>query len=248
MSKISIITPSFNSSKFIEETIQSVIAQTYGDWEMIIVDDCSTDKSCEIIQNYSNQDKRIKLVMLDENSGAAIARNRAIEESHGRYIAFLDADDLWEPTKLQKQLKVMQDNNYEFTYTTYSAIDESGTHLSKNLNFAQKVSYHDLLKTCSIGCLTVMIDREKFTDISMPLIRRGQDYALWLKLLKQVEYAYCVNEKLAQYRVVTNSLSRNKIKKLKGQWFIYRKIENLSLWEALFYIVQYGHYGFKKNR
>lgn len=245
---ISIITPSFNSSEYIKETIKSVLDQTYGDWEMIIVDDCSTDNSQEIIEGYTNNDSRIKLIILDENSGAAVARNVAIQKANGRYIAFLDADDLWEPTKLEKQFGFMRDNNYAFTYTFYSAISNSGEPLLKDLVFPKKVSYKDLLKTCSIGCLTVIIDKTKFSDILMPHIRRGQDYALWLKLLRQVEYAYCVNENLARYRIISNSLSRNKVKKMMGQWYIYRKIEKLSYCKALFYIVQYAYHGYRKNR
>ena len=236
---VSIITPSYNSSKFIVETIRSVLSQTYSHWEMIIVDDCSTDNSVEVIKSFVEKDSRIRLVELTENSGAAVARNKAIEEAKGQYIAFLDADDLWDPAKLEKQLDFMIKNNYSFVYSKYSAISEDGNGLSKDLVFPSKVGYKDLLKTCSIGCLTVVLDRGKFTDISMPLIRRGQDYALWLKLLKQVDYAYCLDEDLAKYRVLENSLSRNKIKKFKGQWNIYRKIEGLTIWTSLFYIFHY---------
>ena len=181
---ISIVTPSYNSSKFISETIESAISQTYQSWEMIIVDDCSTDGSQEIIKEYCKNDSRIKLFALEDNSGAAVARNRAINEANGEYIAFLDSDDLWTHDKLEKQLAFMQKNNYAFTYTFYKKIDEKGMSLNKNVTPPISIDYNGLLKNNVIGCLTVMYSVDVLGKIYMPLIRKRQDYATWLKILK----------------------------------------------------------------
>lgn len=244
---ISVITPSYNSSEFVLETIRSVQAQTYTNWEMLIVDDCSTDNSVELIKQEAAKDSRIKLFQLSQNSGAAVTRNTAIQNAKGDFLAFLDADDLWEPTKLETQITFMIEHKAAFTYTRYIAVDKESNDLRKNLRFPDKVSYKDLLKTCSIGCLTVMIDKTAFNDVSMPLLRRGQDYALWLRLLKETEYAYCIPELLAKYRIAENSLSRNKFKKLRGQWNIYRVTEKLPFFRSLFYIVHYIYWGWQKN-
>lgn len=245
--KVSIITPVYNSENFLELTLNCVISQEYTNWEMLIVDDKSTDDSIKIIEKYARKDTRIKLIRLKKNSGAAIARNVALKNAKGNFIAFLDSDDLWEKDKLEKQINFMLEHNYYFTYTFYSVISENGEPISKNLYFPSKVSYNDLLKTCSIGCLTVIINKEFFCDISMPLIKKGQDYALWLKLLKQVNYAYCYEEVLARYRIVNNSLSRNKFYKLKSQWNIYSNLEKLPLHKSLYYVIHYLYNGIKKN-
>lgn len=245
---VSIITPSYNSKNFISRTIESVQAQTYIDWEMIIVDDASLDNSSEIIESYCKKDRRVKFIRLHVNSGTAVARNRAIKEAQGRYIAFLDADDIWLPTKLEKQLNYLISNNYKFTFSKYSLIDNKGQKISKELFFPKKVSYKKLLKSCFIGCLTVIIDKTVFNDISMPNIRRGQDYALWLKLLKQIDYAYCYPDILANYRILSNSLSRNKFVKARSQWYIYRKIEKLNVFNSFYNMIFYTYYGFKKNK
>ena len=157
---VSIITPSYKSEKFISQTIESVLGQTYQNWEIIIVDDVSPDNSNKIIEEYSKKDSRIKLIKLEKNSGAAVARNIAIEESKGRYIAFLDADDIWKPEKLEKQIEFMRKNNYAFTYTAYEKVDENGVVFGK-IGVPLKVSYNQLLRTCVIGCLTAVYDREK---------------------------------------------------------------------------------------
>ena len=207
---VSIITPSFNSANYICHTVESVLNQSYTNWELLIVDDCSTDNSREIIQSYVNKDSRIKLICLEKNSGAAVARNTGIEEARGRFIAFLDSDDTWHPEKLEKQLHFMLNNDYAFTYTQYHQVNENGD-LIGDLYFPKRTNYHNLLKTCVIGCLTAMYDSHKIGKIYFPLIRKRQDYALWLKILKQIDYAYCVPMDLASYTVRSDSISANKI-------------------------------------
>lgn len=239
MSIISIITPSHNSAQFISETIQSVLTQSFSDWELIIVDDCSTDNSVDVIQSFVEQDSRIKLIQLSKNSGAAVARNSAIEAAQGRYIAFLDSDDLWLPDKLEKQLAFMQANNYPFTFAAYDKVDENGQ-VFGHIGVPDKVAYSDLLKMCSIGCLTAMYDTQYFGKVTMPLIRKRQDLGLWLKLLKKTDYAYGFNETVAQYRVRSDSISANKFNAAKFTWHLYREVEGLNLLKASYYFSHYA--------
>ncbi|HSN65370.1 MAG TPA: glycosyltransferase family 2 protein [Fusibacter sp.] len=247
MEKVSIITPSYNSSKFISATINSVLSQTVTHWEMIIVDDCSTDNSVEIIQSCVEKDSRIKLIELTRNSGAAVARNKAIEMAQGRYIAFLDSDDLWLPSKLEKQLAFMQKNNYPFIYTAYDKIDEEGEFFG-HVGAFDKVNYFDMLKNPSIGCLTVIYDTNHFGKVYMPLIHKRQDFGLWLKLLKKTEHAYGLNKILAQYRVHNNSISANKIKAACHTWLLYRQIEELSLFQSMYYFSYYATKGLLRTK
>ncbi|KRJ22110.1 glycosyl transferase [Acinetobacter baumannii] len=238
MNLVSIITPSYNSAKYIGKTIDSVISQTYKKWELIIIDDCSTDSSVEIIKDYENKDNRIKLIQLKENSGAAVARNTGIQLARGRFIAFLDSDDSWLPEKLEKQLKFMLINNYYFTYTSYFKINENNEILG-TMYIPSKVNYSQLLKTCVIGCLTVIYDAEKIGKQEFPPIRKRQDFALWLKILKKVDYAYGLQENLANYTIRSDSISANKLNAAKYNWFLYRNIEKLSLFVSFYYFLHY---------
>jgi len=242
---ISIITPSYNSKRFIKATIESVLSQTYENWEMIIVDDVSPDDSNEIIEEYCKQDSRIKLIKLEKNSGPAVARNRAIEEAKGRYIAFLDADDLWLPEKLEQQLSFMKENNLSFTYSAYKLIDEKDSDLGVFIPPMQ-ASYSSILKTNPIGCLTAIYDTKKLGKIYMPNILKRQDYGLWLKILKQINTTKGILEPLAIYRIRKNSVSSNKLKAASYQWKIYREVEKLNLFKSFYYFVNYIYYGLKK--
>lgn len=246
---ISIITPIYNCEKFIEETIKCVQNQTYTNWELLAVDDCSPDNSSDIIKKYAKKDKRIKYIKLKENSGAAIARNKALEESKGRFIAYLDADDLWKPEKLEKQVNFMLDNNYAFTCTDYEKIDENGNSLNKIIKIPEKVNYNLFLRNTIIQTVGVMVDT-KITGkdiIVMPNIRRRQDAATWCQLLKNGFDCYEVPENLSYYRVVSNSLSSNKFKAVKMNWYWYRKIEKLPLWKTCYCFVGYAFNAVKKR-
>lgn len=238
LSKVSIIMPSYNSSLYISKTIDSVIFQNFKNWELIIIDDCSTDNSVEIIKEYVNTDIRIKLLKLEKNAGAAVARNRGIEEASGRFIAFLDSDDLWHPEKLNKQVNFMLENDYAFTYTAYHKVNEYGEYLSK-VNIPLKTKYNELLKTCVIGCLTAMYDSHKLGKVYFPLIRKRQDFALWLKILKLTPYAYGLNEDLANYTVRSDSISANKLKAAQYNWYLYRNIEKLNILKSMYYFSHY---------
>lgn len=244
---ISIITPSYNSSKFIGNTIQSIQSQTYHNWELIIIDDCSIDHSCEVIRQYADQDHRIKLILLEKNSGAAVARNTGIENAKGRFIAFLDSDDTWHPQKLEKQIDFMLKNDYAFTYTQYHQVNEVGDRVGE-LYFPMRINYRKLLKTCVIGCLTAMYDTHKLGKVYFPLIRKRQDFALWLKILKKVDYAYCVPEDLASYTVRADSISANKFKAAQYNWTLYRDIEKLSILSSTYYFLNYAIRGILRTK
>jgi len=244
---ISIITPSHNCSAFISETIRSVVSQTFTNWEMIIVDDFSSDKSVNVIQSFVDQDSRIRLIRLPENSGAAVARNTAIEAAKGRYIAFLDSDDLWLPNKLEAQIALMQAHAYPFVFSAYDKIDEQGK-IFGHIGIPEKVAYSDLLKTCSIGCLTVIYDAAYFGKVYMPTNTKREDFAMWLKLLKMTDYAFGINKTLAQYRVYDNQNSANKIQMAAEGWRVYREVECLSILKATYYFSHYAVRGILRTK
>ncbi|EGR0311230.1 glycosyltransferase [Vibrio cholerae] len=232
---VTIITPAYNCVNSIFDTARSIKNQTYSNWEWLITDDCSSDNTFEVLNSLSDLDSRIKVLRNNINSGAAVSRNKAIEKASGEYIAFIDSDDLWSDNKLKLQLEFMQETGCDFSFTSYSLIDERGNSLDKIVDKEQlsPLNYQDMLKKkATLGCSTVMLRRSAFSDISMPLLRTGQDYALWLKLLKSGKLAYHLNIPLTKYRILPNSISRNKFKKAKRQWQIYRELENLSLSKA----------------
>lgn len=235
-SLVSIVTPVHNSEAFITGCIESVFSQTYTDWEHILVDDCSTDKSAEIVKKYANKDSRVKLISLEVNSGAGIARNKAIDAAVGDYIAFLDSDDQWAAEKLERQLGFMKAKNYYFSFTSYDSINENGENISRIVKAKERVTYKSALYKNPIGCLTVIYDVNFFGKQYMPAIRKRQDYALWLLLLKKAD-AYGLNEILATYRLRNDSISSNKLSLFKYEWKIYREVEGFSFFKSLFYIV-----------
>ncbi|MCE7566317.1 glycosyltransferase [Aliivibrio fischeri] len=235
MPLVSIITPMFNCSSTIIDTYQSILEQSYSDWEWLITDDCSSDNSVAILKEISKFDERVKISVNSSNLGAAHSRNNSIARAKGDFIAFLDSDDLWLPKKLEKQILFMG-NNIDFSFTSYEMINESGLKLGLNVDITNGsvFTYEDMLrKKATLGCSTVMLRKAAFDDLTMPLLRTGQDFALWLKLLKSNKKAYKLNECLMLYRVMPNSISRNKIKKALRQWEIYRKLERLSLFKTI---------------
>ena len=232
---VSIVTPCYNSEKYISETIESVLNQIYENWEMIIVDDISTDKSIDIIKDYCNKDERIKYYILEEKGGASIARNKAIKESQGKYIAFLDADDIWKPDKLEKQVQFMEDNNYDFTYHNYELIDENSKKLNKLRKAPDSITYKRALIGCSIGCLSAMYNCESVGKVQIKRLDKRNDDALWFKILKECKKGYLLNDNLALYRVGNNSISSgSKTKLLKYHYQLYRN-NDFSCLSSLFF-------------
>lgn len=196
---VSIITPNWNCAKYICETIKSVQAQTYQNWEMIIVDDCSTDNSEEMVKPFLEQDKRISFLKNSKNSGAAVSRNYALREAKGRWVAFLDSDDLWLPEKLEKQLKFMVENNHVFSYTKYQEIDNDSRETGVEIHGPMHVSNWGMFAFCWPGCLTVMYNRDAVGLVQIADIKKNNDYAMWLKVCRKAD-CYLLEEVLAKYR------------------------------------------------
>lgn len=243
--KVSIITPVYNSSAFIADTIRSVLHQTYDEWELILVDDGSTDDSVSVIQSF--RDDRIRLIRLSQNSGPAIARNIAIEASTGRFIAFLDSDDVWLPQKLEKQLRFMLAQDAAVTHTAYEVVDINGNPTGKIIRAPAVIHYYQLLNYNYIGCLTGIFDTDKTGKVLMPNIPKRQDYALWLSILRRGYSAYFLNDILARYRIGrVSSVSSRKLSTAYYNWHILRQLEGLSLLSALWHFSAYIYLGVKK--
>ncbi|MGX7348645.1 glycosyltransferase family 2 protein [Dolosicoccus paucivorans] len=237
---ISVITPVYNAQEFIQETIESVQNQTFQQWEMILVNDQTPDNSVALIEELMQNDPRLKLIHLPENGGAAVARNAGLDEARGRYVAFIDSDDVWHPQKLEKQLEFMQENQYDFTYTNFALMTEEGDIRKDRVNLPLELGYYDLLKNTSIACSTVMIDRQKVGPFQMPLVRKGQDTATWLMLMRERGVkAYGLNEVLNYYRQVQGSISSNKFGALKRTWYLYHHLEGLPFLKASYYFLHY---------
>jgi teichuronic acid biosynthesis glycosyltransferase TuaG len=234
---VSVIVPLFNSEKFIEKTILSVQNQTHSNWEMIIVDDCSKDNSVTIIEQYIANDNRIKLWRLNKNSGTGIARNLAVSKAKGDYIAFLDADDLWKPIKLERQLQFLKENNFHFTFSFYDCINEDGNLLNLRVEAPKKLSYFQLFFCNFVGNLTGIYEVKYFGKIAISSIRKRQDWMLWLSLLKKIKTAKPVPESLAFYRIRNNSLSASKIDLLKHNFAVYRSYHNFNFFTSFFIMI-----------
>lgn len=245
---VSIIMPSYNSCEFIRFSIDAIINQSYTNWELLITDDCSSDSTYEILEEYSSLDSRIKIFKLDSNCGAAVARNFSISQAEGDYIAFCDSDDLWIKNKLKLQVKFMSSNSYVFSYSSYAKIKEDGTEYDGDrlVKVPPKICKKDLLKTCSIGCLTAMYDSSKIGKIYMPLVRKRQDYALWLKILDKVDYAYGIEECLCFYRVRSNSISSNKFQAALFHYKVMKKYGGVPFVLSLYYFMIYSLKGLIK--
>lgn len=229
---ISIVTPVYNASAFIRETIEMVQAQEYTDWEWILVDDCSKDNSCEVIETYlkENPDERIRLIKKENNEGAALTRNRGILEAKGRYIAFLDADDVWLKNKLLRQMEFMKKTNAGFVFSAYEFGDEEAVGTGKVVQVPQRLRYKEALSRTVIFTTTVLLDTEKISKdlIYMPNVP-SEDSATWWQILKAGHEARGLNEVLAIYRRPAKSLSSNKIKAIQRIWYLYREVEKLPL-------------------
>lgn len=199
MDLVSIIMPSYNCGKYIAESIECVQAQTYSNWELIVVDDCSTDSTIEIVRDMQKSDSRIRLFQNERNSDAAVSRNYALREAKGRWIAFLDSDDLWEPTKLEKQIKFMEENDYSFSYTMYQEIDDLSNPTGLLVSGPKHITKVKMFAFCWPGCLTVMYDASKIGLIQIDDIKKNNDYAMWLKVCQKAD-CYLLEDSLAKYR------------------------------------------------
>lgn len=244
---VSIIMPCYNAERYIAQSIESVLAQTYRNWELIITDDASTDKSVEIISKYSKNDDRINVMVPDEHQGIARTRNMSISRARGRFVAFLDNDDLWKPEKLEKQIKFMLEKEIGFSYTSYELVDQDGITKNKIIQTQGVVDYKKYLRNTIIGCGTVMIDRDIVGHFGMPINDTSDDMAAWLSILRRGFKAYPLDEVLLQYRVTGKSASSNKFKASRDVWRVYRDIEKLSLTKSVFSFVCYAFNALKKR-
>lgn len=233
---VSIITPAYNCEDVIRKTYLSILKQSYKNWEWIVTDDCSTDSTFSVISEIAKKDNRVKAFQNNKNSGAAIARNKSIENANGRFLAFLDSDDEWVETKLEKQINFMLQKNYSFTYSNYY-VKKQKNRIIKYRPHSSKITYKKMLIGSQIGCLTVVLDKKYLKNFTMPTdAPRREDYAAWLDVLKNNHFAYRIDEYLAIYTVSKGSVSRNKLKMFKYQWIMYRKHEKFNLLKTMFLI------------
>lgn len=240
---VSIIMPSYNSSDYIKQSIESVLAQDYQNWELLITDDCSIDNTLSVIRKFEENDERIKVFENKINSGSGVSRNYSISMAKGKYIAFLDSDDLWRPNKLTKQIDFMESNKYIFTYTAYQKFDRNRAR--GTIKPIPSVNYEKLLSNNVIGCLTAIYNADVLGKVYMPVIRKKQDFGLWLKILKITPKAYCLNEVLADYRC-DSGVTSNKFRVLSHQWDFYRKVVGLPILKSLWLFFLYAMSGFLK--
>jgi teichuronic acid biosynthesis glycosyltransferase TuaG len=243
---VSIVMPNYNCGRFINDALESVLRQTYARWEALVVDDCSTDSSCATAEQYQSIDKRFRLIKLPKRLGPASARNYAIKEAKGRYLAFLDSDDLWDPEFLSKSLNFMQVKCCKMVYSSYRRVDEVLKKRFSDFIVPEKVSYHDLLKTCPIQTSTVVYDTVPHGKFYAPDYLKRQDYILWLSTIKAIGYACGIKEPLVSYRIRRGSISRNKLKAAAYQWKVYREVENVPFGKALYYFFCYAVNGMIK--
>lgn len=234
---VSIIMPAHNSERTLSDAVESVLRQTYPDWELVIIDDASRDGTLALAHQLAASDPRFRILPLQQNVGVAEARNRGIEAATGQYLAFLDSDDLWLPHKLQVQIDFMRSTGAAFSFSRYTRIGVDGT-LGKPIRIPRKVSYEQLLRGNSIGCLTVAIDRNQIPDVSMPQIKH-EDYVTWLRILKRGHIAWGIPEDLARYRVASASVSSDKRRSAGWTWNIYRRVEGLSLLKSAWCFLHY---------
>jgi glycosyltransferase involved in cell wall biosynthesis len=245
---VSVVMPSYNTGRYIAETINSVLAQTFCSWELLIVDDCSTDDTDEVVKPYLT-DRRIIYLKNEKNSGAAVSRNRALREAKGKWIAFLDSDDLWMPDKLEKQIQFMKNNGYHFSYTNYAEIDVDGKRNGITVTGPKRITKTGMNNYCWPGCLTVMYDRNVVGLIQIADIKKNNDYAMWLKVCQKAD-CYLLDEELALYRRGrTGSVSTHSIKTMIGWHYrLYREAEGQNTIAAVFNTGRNLVFGFYKKK
>lgn len=243
---VSVIMPSYNTANYIGKSIESVLNQTYQNWELIIVDDCSVDNTDEIVNKFL-KDKRIKYLKNNKNNGAAISRNRAIKKARGKYIAFLDSDDLWEKNKLKEQIKFMKKNNYAFTYSYYEEIDEDGNKLNTRVLGPRKITKTGMYNYCWPGCLTVIYEVERIGLIQIKNIKKNNDYAMWLKIIKKSN-CYLYPHFLAFYRKRSGSISRqNFITLIKWHYKLFKEADEQNNFNSLIFTIRNLFFGMIKK-
>lgn len=243
---ISIVTPCYNAAFYIAETIESVLTQTYTNWELLIIDDCSTDESLKIIKQYASLDHRIKYHKTPSSSGSpSLPRNIGLENAIGKYIAFLDADDKWLNTKLQKEVEFIENNKYNLVYSYYEKMNWEGKRDNRIIKTREKTTYKDLLKSNSIPCLTSIVSRKAIGNTRFNQIPQ-EDFCFWLDILRKGYTAYNLCEVTALYREAKNSRSANKLDMFKGYWNVIRHYQKISFFSCCYYMTTYTYSGIVK--
>ena len=244
---VSIIMPCYNAAPYIAQSIDSVLAQTYEDWELLITDDGSTDKSVDIIQAYCDKDERIRLERSETHCGPGTTRNKAMARARGQYIAFLDADDLWLPDKLERQMAFMTENHYGFTFTGYELISEKGDASGKTVMTDEVMDHKKYLRNTIIGCSTVMLDTAIVGEVRMTRDDTSDDMTLWLELMHRGFKAYPLDLVLAKHRIRKDSASSNKFKATRDVWRVYRVNEGMPLLKSMYCFMGYAYNAIKKR-
>lgn len=244
---VSVIMPCYNMQRFIVESIHSVMQQTYENWELLIVDDASTDGTTACIKDFCQFDNRIHLQVKPKHSGIADSRNQCLSMAQGRFLAFLDSDDVWDSHKLEKQLGFMTQNHIGFSYSSYKCIDENSDDLAKIIKTAGNLDYEAYLHNTIIGCSTVMVDTTIVGNIVVPHFRTSEDTATWLNVLKKGFLAYAIEQPLTSYRIRRKSASSNKLKASTDLWRVYRQQEKLSFAKAARCFLSYASNAIKKR-
>ncbi len=244
---VSVIMPCYNAGLYIEQAIKSVLFQTFQNWELLVIDDCSTDNSVEIIKKYEQQDRRIKYFNTEVTSGSpALPRNIGLDNAKGKYIAFLDSDDVWLPEKLQEQLLFIEKKGYLFVYSNYEKISDVGARKKRYIQVRDCVSYKDILRSCDIPCLTTLIDKRLFKDIRFREVVK-EDYVAWLEILKLKNVkAYNTGNIHALYREIPFSRSGGILNRIKNQWYVLRNVERINFILASYYLFYFGMKGLVK--
>ena len=244
---VSVIMPAYNTEKYIEEAIRSVVSQTVQDWELVVIDDCSTDATRQVIKDLCEGDQRIRLYENESNMGVAKTRNRGFQLAQGEYVALLDSDDVWAKEKLEAQLAAMRESGADLCYTSYALINDQGERIRRDYLVPAYVLLEDMLRENHIGCSTVMLRAQTAREYGFNTGFYHEDYELWLRLLKDGRKAVGCTDVLASWRYVQNSRSFNKIKSAKNRWAIYRKRLGLSVLESLALLGAYATAGLRKH-
>lgn len=245
-SLVSIIMPCYNAERYIGKAIESVLEQTYTDWELLVVDDCSTDNSADIIRQYAERDSRIRYLKTDTPSGSpSQPRNIGFDHVRGRFIALLDSDDVWLPRKLEEQLAFMQEHGHRFVYSDYEKISPDGRSSGRVVRAPLSSSYWDALESCGIPCLTALFDKELVSGIRFRPVCK-EDYVLWLELLRKGVKAYNTGQVHALYREAPGSRSANKLAMFRAQWHVLRQVEGVKFNPALYFMLVYAIKGLRK--
>lgn len=238
--------PTYNSGKFIEESISSIQNQTYANWELLITDDCSTDDTVLIIKRFIRIDPRIRLFQLSKNSGSGVARNKSIQKASGRFIAFCDSDDQWLPNKLEVQLNFLRNQKASFTYSSYITQDENKNPIGEVIS-PSKISYKKILKNNYVGCLTAIYDTKALGKMFMPDIRKRQDWVLWINIIKRLRVVQGISEPLAIYTVRKDSISSKKLNLVKYTWIVYYTALDFGIIRSLLCMIQFLYFYARKK-